>query len=310
MSQQWYKIENEDAIDSPSLLIYRERVARNIAQMIASAGGCHRLMVHVKTNKMPEVVKMMLDAGISRFKCATIAEAEMVCMASGKDMLIAHQLLGPKIGRLLKLRTLYPHAAISSLVDCQEVASELNAAFADTGMVAQVLLDVNNGMNRSGHPLNEKILPLYQYLHQLPNLQCLGLHVYDGHLRESDSKLRKAAIQKDFEGVEDLISAITAQGLPRPMLVAGGTPSFSSHVLRTEAYCSPGTCVLWDWGYDEKAERAAIRICCPGAYAHYFKACPGGYYHRSGAQSRSGRKSHSSAGTFSEPRKVRAFKPE
>ena len=107
-------------------------------------------------------------------------------------------------------------------------------------------------MNRSGHPLDEHILPLYQYLHQLPNIRCHGLHIYDGHLRDSDFDQRKQHINKDFRGVEQLVQALTDGGLPKPMIVAGGTPSFTSHLLRAEAFCSPGTCVLWDWGYGEK----------------------------------------------------------
>ncbi|AHM59944.1 alanine racemase domain protein [Flammeovirgaceae bacterium 311] len=260
MQQSWYTLENEISLDSPALLIYKERVQHNIELMIRMAGSTERLMVHVKTNKMPGIVKMLMVSGISRFKCATIAEAEMVCQAGGAYLILAHQLVGPKIERLVRLRQQYPQVFMASLLDNAATAEAHQQAFARAGLVAHVLLDVNNGMNRSGHPLNEEILPLYQQLHQLPNLHLHGLHVYDGHWRDTDFNIRKSNIDKDFRAVERLVEAIENSGLPKPIVVAGGTPAFTSHLLREEAYCSPGTCVLWDWGYGDKLQEQKFKF--------------------------------------------------
>jgi D-serine deaminase-like pyridoxal phosphate-dependent protein len=35
-------------------------------------------------------------------------------------------------------------------------------------------------------------------------------------------------------------------------VVAGGTPTFPIHAMNSEFECSPGTCVLWDFGYASK----------------------------------------------------------
>ncbi len=48
----------------------------------------HRLVPHVKTHKMAEIVKMQIDAGISKLKCATIAEAEMLANAGAEKYFI------------------------------------------------------------------------------------------------------------------------------------------------------------------------------------------------------------------------------
>jgi 3-hydroxy-D-aspartate aldolase len=251
MTTPWYAIENVTELDSPSLLLYKDRIAYNIAQMVQMAGSPDRLMVHVKTNKSPEVVKMMLAAGISRFKCATLAEAEMVCQAGGTFLVLAHQLVGPKISRFIRLQQRYPEVVMASLLDCRSMADAHQQAFAEAGLVARVLLDVNNGMNRSGHPLNEEIFSFYQYLCEQPNLQCLGLHVYDGHWRTPAFGERKQSIQEDFKGVDALLVQLEEAGLPKPMVIAGGTPSFTTHLQRADTFCSPGTCVLWDWGYGD-----------------------------------------------------------
>jgi D-serine deaminase-like pyridoxal phosphate-dependent protein len=70
---KWFALAHPDNIDTPALLVYRDRVARNIDQMVKIAGDASRLIPHVKTHKMREVVEMQLDKGIRRFKCATIA---------------------------------------------------------------------------------------------------------------------------------------------------------------------------------------------------------------------------------------------
>ena len=251
----WYQLSNESEIDSPALLVYKDRVAANIQKMIDLAGGSDWLFVHVKTNKTPQIVAMMLGAGISKFKCATIAEAEMVCMAGGKFLIIAHQLVGPKIERLVQLRQKYPHVLMASLLDNAQTAQEINAVFAAHKLVANVFLDVNNGMNRSGHPLNGHIFPFYQSLHTFSNLRCFGLHVYDGHVRDTEFDKRKTKLDTDFEDVTQLLTHIKSAGLPNPIVVAGGTPAFTAHLARVGAVnnlCfSPGTCVLWDWGYGD-----------------------------------------------------------
>ena len=251
MKDHWYTIENEAQIDSPALLIYKERVAQNIAQMVSMAGSADRLMTHIKTNKMPAVVKMLLEAGVTKFKCATIAEAEMVAMAGGKYILIAHQLVGPKVQRLVALRRKYPEVFIASLIDCNEMADYHNEVFSENDMTANVFVDVNNGMNRSGHPFDSTLLEFYQHLLEQPKLKCHGLHVYDGHVRDADFEKREYKIEAGFEQVEQLLTELEESGWEPPLIIAGGTPSFTTHIKNTEVLCSPGTCVFWDWGYGD-----------------------------------------------------------
>src|SRR6476469_3327135 len=96
----WYEIKNIDQVDSPALIIYADRVKENIKTLINSIDHVDRLRPHIKTHKSSEVSRMMLDAGINKFKCATIAEAEMLATAGAKDILLAYQPVGPKANRL------------------------------------------------------------------------------------------------------------------------------------------------------------------------------------------------------------------
>src|SRR6266705_2024939 len=91
----WFEISDAATIASPALLVYRERVEENLRRMIKMAGGAHRLRPHIKTHKMREMIELQLGLGITKFKCATIAEAEMAASAGASDLLLAYQLVGP-----------------------------------------------------------------------------------------------------------------------------------------------------------------------------------------------------------------------
>lgn len=251
---EWFRVVNEQVLDTPSLLIFKEQVQHNIAEMLRVVGSADRLIPHVKTYKMIEVVQMQLAAGISKFKAATIAEAEMTAMASAKFVLIAHQLVGAKIERFAQLCQKYPEVHFASLVDCEEVATQLNQVFGNHGLRAYVFIDVNNAMNRSGLEVNHSLFDFYKTFSDgitYPHLHCKGLHIYDGNFRQPDFEDRKNAIDAAFFPVHALLEQIKSANLPAPMLVCGGTPAFTAHALRSEVFCSPGTCLISDWGYGE-----------------------------------------------------------
>ena len=116
MGNAWYTVENVDTIPSPSLLIYPDRVEENIRRMIRVAGGVQRLRPHMKTNKLPEVIRMHLEQGITKFKCATIAEAEMIAACQAPDVLLAYQPVGPNVERFVELVKRFPATTFSPTI--------------------------------------------------------------------------------------------------------------------------------------------------------------------------------------------------
>ncbi len=248
-SDSWFEIHNPGEIFSPGLLIYQNRVAYNIGLMIEMAGSAERLIPHVKTHKMAEMVHMQLSAGITKFKCATIAEAEMVASAGAEWVLIAYQLVGPNVARLAALKVKFPKVHLASLVDSLAAARELS----DSGDATSfVFIDINNGMNRTGAVIDDALFDLYQAIEKLPKIEIQGLHVYDGHVRAQELSDRKAHCDADFLVVEQFIHKLTDTGRAAPMVVAGGSPTFNIHAERPDTFLSPGTCMLWDWGYGDR----------------------------------------------------------
>src|SRR5580700_1488877 len=140
MAGSWYQIDNIDELDTPALVVYPERVRENIARAVGMVGDAARLRPHVKTHKSPAVTRLMLDAGIRRFKCATIAEAEMLAAEGAPDVLLAYQPVGPKVGRLVQLIRQYPAANFSCLIDHADAATAMAKVFDDAGLTVPVYL--------------------------------------------------------------------------------------------------------------------------------------------------------------------------
>ena len=111
-----YHFNGEENLDSPSLVYYQDVIEENINKATGIAGGAQRLWPHIKTHKSAPLLRMQIERGIKRFKCATIAEAELAAMAGAEHVLIAYPLVGPAIGRFAKLIEKY-----TLTVDWQEI---------------------------------------------------------------------------------------------------------------------------------------------------------------------------------------------
>lgn len=252
MPEPWFAVDDVGALPSPALLVYRGQVEENLRRMIAMAGATDRLRLHVKTHKMAEVVRMQLAAGIHKFKCSTIAEAEMVARCGSVDVLLAYQPVGPNIDRFVRLVQTFPQTRFSTIADDEQVIRALASALARAGVTAEVALDVDNGLHRTGVAPGPKALAIYRLIVDLPGIEPGGLHVYDGHVRDSDLMERMRHAEDEFAPVAEFISKLKAEGLNVPKVVAGGTPTFPVHILQPDRECSPGTCVFWDYSYATK----------------------------------------------------------
>lgn len=245
----WYYIDNIYDLDTPALAVYPDRVKKNIKAIKNMLGGdISRLRPHVKTYKNKEVTRLMLNAGITKFKCATIAEAEMLALCEAPDVLLAYQATGPKLKRFIQLISSYQKTKFSCLIDNPGSAREISEAAIQNGHEISVYIDLDIGQHRTGvEP--EKALQLYKECELLPKLKPIGLHAYDGHLHDADVEMLAKKCEAGFEAVTKLKAEIIKSGFPEPVVIAGGSPTFPVHAKRAEVECSPGTFIYWDGGY-------------------------------------------------------------
>jgi D-serine deaminase-like pyridoxal phosphate-dependent protein len=259
----WYEIKNIENIDSPALIVYKERARQNIQSLLKMKDVEH-LRPHVKTNKIAEVCKMMTETGITKFKCATIAEAEMLGRINAPDVLIAYQPTPVKAKRLLQLIQKYPATHFSCLIDDSENAEHLSKIFSEKNITLDVYIDLNVGQNRTGIK-PENALQLFEDCKDLKGIMIIGLHAYDGHIRDINVDERKRNADNAFSKVLKLAEEIESSTQKKLNIVAGGSPTFPVHAPRKNIECSPGTFVFWDYGYktqfsDEPFELAALVI--------------------------------------------------
>jgi D-serine deaminase-like pyridoxal phosphate-dependent protein len=246
-----YVISDPSTIFSPALLFYKDLIRQNIAHALQMAGGAERLRPHVKTHKTREIVRMQLDIGITKHKCATIAEAEMLAGCGAPDVLLAYPMVGPNCARLARLAKAFPNTRFSVLADHPLALRALSDAMVAQGQSVDVLIDLDVGQHRTGIAAGPDAEALYEQIAKLPGVRPGGLHVYDGHNHQESLAERTKAVQALLEPVASLRIRLESKGLPVPRLVSGGTPTFPvfAKLNLPGLECSPGTCILQDHGY-------------------------------------------------------------
>lgn len=251
VKKDWFIIDNPEHLDSPALVFYPERIKENIERLKEKIDKPERLRPHVKTHKSAEITLLMLEGGITKFKCATIAEAEMLGACRAPDVLLAYQLVGPKIDRFIQLVKTFPETSYSCLLDNEVSLADLSHAALNAEIEIDVFIDIDAGMNRTGIKPGADALSLYEKITINAGLNIKGLHIYDGHVHDASFELRKKQWIPIWESIQQLRDSVINNGHTVPVIVAGGTPTFPFYAGQPDIECSPGTFILWDKGYQD-----------------------------------------------------------
>jgi D-serine deaminase-like pyridoxal phosphate-dependent protein len=256
----WYEIEGEERVDSPSLLFYADRITHNIELAISIIGEVGRLRPHVKTHKAKEVILEMMAKGITKFKCATIAEAELLALCGAPDVLLAYPLTSTKLKRFIELIANYPNTQFSCVFDNKAAVDQLANLAKQANIIIPIYLDLNVGMDRTGVMPGASAIELFVYAHTLASLKLTGLHAYDGHINHADVAVRKLLYEAAFEPVMQMRSTLQASGYENLTLVAGGSPTFALLAASEDTECGPGTFVFWDMNYRNDVPEQAFEF--------------------------------------------------
>ena len=246
-----YEILNKEEIVSPALIYYKSAIKHNIEKMISIAGSSSCLWTHVKTHKTKEIVAMQMDMGITKFKCATIAETEMVADLEAKEIILSYPLVGPNIKRFVELSKCYERSKIYAIGDDISQIQKLSECAVKNSLKIPFLLDVNMGLDRTGVKM-DCLYEMYKRVAQLSGVRICGLHCYDGGRHENDYEERLSAVKHWDDQIFNIKRRLTDEGYRCDFAVLGGTPSFPCHAEQTKSdYFSPGTSILFDAGYEK-----------------------------------------------------------
>jgi D-serine deaminase-like pyridoxal phosphate-dependent protein len=243
-----YAVKDASTLVSPALIYYPDIILANTKRTIELARGTERLWPHVKSHKTAAMIRMQVELGICRFKCATIAEAEMCAAAGGLHIVLAYPLVGPNIARFLRLAGDYNHCTFYAIGDDYEQLARLSDAAVNAGTQVKVLVDVDVGMHRTGVP-PDRLAEFYGRAAALGGIALKGMHCYDGHLHEGDFTARKARVDEIDREVLGIRDFLVKKGFDCGIMLMGGTPTFPCRTEKPGLYLSPGTCFIGDWGY-------------------------------------------------------------
>lgn len=236
-----------DRLQTPALLVDLPSVRANIARTIELLDGDPtRWRPHVKTAKIPEILDLVLAAGVVHFKCATTKEARTLLERARApiDLLVAIAHQGANLDAIAALASAHPRHRVSMLSEDPRHVASIRAASARLG----VFVDLDPGFRRSGIPLADRERIAAACAASGPALR--GLHCYDGHVRAGDAAERDATCDAIYRELVDVADRV-ANGHAGFELVTSGTPTFpiaARHpLLRARLHrASPGTVVYWD----------------------------------------------------------------
>lgn len=196
-------------LDTPALTVdldVLERNIRNMAEHCRNVGIA--LRVHTKTHKVPEIAHMQLAAGASGITCQKLGEAEVMCEAGIRDILIPYNIVGkPKLERLTRL---VRRATITVAVDSDATARGLSEQAQEDDRTIRVVIELDTGGRRCGVQSPEAALELAKKIVALPGLDFQGIMTYPSSLRA-----------KPF--IERTVELLTREGIPIHMISGGGT---------------------------------------------------------------------------------------
>jgi D-serine deaminase-like pyridoxal phosphate-dependent protein len=207
-----------------------------------------RWRAHIKTAKLGYTLRMLLDRGVRKFKCATTLELLGACENGAEDVLVAYPIMGANAERVREIGEQFPQVRISVLAEDEQQLRQ----WTGTGM--GVFLDINPGMNRTGidQTRTADVLRLLKAIGD-SKLEFRGLHYYDGQYGHVDEPKRTAAAHAGYDRLMQLVNEVERNGFRIPELVTAGTPTFPcslSYKGFSEAgfihRVSPGTVVYCD----------------------------------------------------------------
>jgi len=241
------RVARPDELPTPAMIVYRDLVSHNIRSVCEVANGGQNLFTHVKTHKSFAITRMQIAMGIDQFKCATLTELEMTLRAGARRAILAYPLTQKcKIERLLELAATYPDPWIAAIASAPIHLEMLGEVAARRGQRQPVMLDLDDGMHRTGIRMDRGAVQLYREIDQHPGLEAAGLHLYDGHEGYRDENLRAEAALRHIETLQDFRRLVESAGMPVPIIVAGGAYSFAYYARTEGMYGSPGSFIYWD----------------------------------------------------------------
>jgi D-serine deaminase-like pyridoxal phosphate-dependent protein len=211
-------------VETPVAVIDLDRLEANLADLQSYADEhAIALWPHAKTHKSPEIGLRQLELGAAGLTVAKTGEAQVFQEAGVPRILLHYPALGEaKWQRLAGIAAAGVELTVA--VDSVAPAEGLGRALGARGLSADVLVELDVGLHRTGQTTVEGAVALAERLAGLPGLEVAGISCYPGHCRRGDPDAREKVRAVD-ELLRAAASAFDEAGLRRDRISGGSTPT-------------------------------------------------------------------------------------
>lgn len=217
-----------EALHTPALLIDLDQFESNLNKMQSylSASGL-ALRAHTKMHKCPIIARKQVEMGARGVCAAKISEAEIMCEAGIEDVLVTSPIASEeKIRRFIELKARHP--GLKLVVDDHAAMQTLDEMAKVEGFIADVFIDVDPGMGRTGIAAGQPTLELAQAISDSANLRFCGLQMYAGNCMHIEGFARRrdkyAQTMEKGAATRDLLQDA---GVEVPVFSGGGTGTYN-----------------------------------------------------------------------------------
>src|SRR6266542_2936810 len=164
-----------DEVETPVVILDLDRLEANL-QRLQSYADSHAIALwpHTKTHKSPEIGLRQLAIGARGLTVAKTGEAEVFHEAGAPRILVHYPPLGAdKWNRLARFAA--EGLELTVAVDSLTPAEGLSAALSRRGVTAELLVELDVGLHRTGTVTSAGALEVAQQLSKLPAVAVAGI---------------------------------------------------------------------------------------------------------------------------------------
>jgi D-serine deaminase-like pyridoxal phosphate-dependent protein len=211
-------------VETPVPVVDLDRLESNLIglQRYVDEHGIE-LWPHTKSHKSPEIGRRQLELGAAGLTVAKTGEAQVFQEAGAPRILFHYPPFGTdKWERLADIAA--SGVALTVALDSAAPAEGLARVLERRGLKAELLVELDVGLHRTGQPTAGGALAVAQELSRLPALEVAGISCYPGHCRPEDP-----ALPEKLQAVDDLLretrEAFAKAGFRTDRISGGSTPT-------------------------------------------------------------------------------------
>jgi D-serine deaminase-like pyridoxal phosphate-dependent protein len=211
-------------VETPVAILDLDRLEANLLRL-QSYVDSHAIALwpHTKTHKSPEIGLRQLALGARGLTVAKTGEAEVFTEAGAPRLLVHYPPFGSdKWDRLAGLAA--EGLELTVAVDSPPPADGLSAALDRRGASAELLVELDVGLHRTGQVSSAGALDLARRLSSLPAVEVTGISCYPGHCRGDAETVRSRLAEVDAV-LRETRDEFAAAGIRCDRISGGSTPT-------------------------------------------------------------------------------------